>query len=425
MFLRESELVKKINKRLKVLIWGTVSFLFFGMLYGWSIFVAPLEAEFGWSRVETSVAYTISLVCYTLGLFFNGLLSKKMGIRFPGFMGTAMMVVGLAGSAFINSLGALYILYGVFWGSGIGLCYNSWLVVVVAWYPEKKGLASGVLLMGVGVGGLIIGTMIGAIINTSIGWRGSLMILAALLLVEAFFALRYMHMPDTAAEESIVSQTEQSVSYSPLQMLRQPCFWSYAVWRMALCGLCQAIIGQQIMLITESGAAAFLATMTVGIVSIGNGGSRVLLGMFTDGFGYIKTLLFISVGTGIASVALLLGYTKGIPYATFAALILIGACYGGTIMISSLFVRNVFGPEHFQSNLGAASLVNIGGTMTSPLIISMMYSTYHSYKQFIILTVIVSVVSLILVAATYLFEKRIKSGSKAVNPQNFLKEGSQ
>jgi len=401
--------VDKKNQKIKVLIWGTASFLFFGMLYGWSIFVVPLENEFSWTRTQISVAYTISLMFYTAGLFFNSVIASKKGARFAGLLGFALAIFGLAASAFVNTLPMLYLIYGVCWGSGIGLCYNSWLIIVISWYPEKKGFATGVLLMGIGLGGMIIGAAVTRILGTSLGWRGAFLIMAGAVFLVSVFAQRYLRFPETTGQTITVAEHTDDGSRTSAQMLKQPAFWMFALWKTVLCGLCQAVIGQQTMIMTDANATVMFAAMTVGIVSIGNGAARVLLGIFSDSFGYIRTFVIISTGITGASLLLWYSYQAKQPYGTFIALILIGMCYGGLIMITSFFLTSAFGAKHLQSNMGVASLINLVGTMSAPVLISVVQESTQSYHPFFAIMACAGVLSFTLIAAIKFFICRARA----------------
>ena len=156
-----------INKRWLYLITGTVTLLFMGLIYAWSIFRAPIAELFtGWSISQLSLTFTISMVFFCIGGFISGLMSRSLSLRvrmliagavlFIGFFAISTMDTGAPG----RSLMILYIFYGVFASTGVGIAYNGMLSAVNSWFPDKVGLASGTLLMGFGIGGLALGSVV-------------------------------------------------------------------------------------------------------------------------------------------------------------------------------------------------------------------------------------------------------------------------
>ncbi|MDR1069130.1 MAG: MFS transporter, partial [Clostridiales Family XIII bacterium] len=143
------------------LITGTIMLLFLGLIYAWSIFRGPLEAIFPWSKTQISLTFTISIACFCVGGFLGGRLYSRLKAKFIILISAAFVLVGfsfitllLSDERATASLWVLYIFYGVFGGLGVGISYNAILSSVTPWFPGRAGLASGVLLLGFGVGAL-------------------------------------------------------------------------------------------------------------------------------------------------------------------------------------------------------------------------------------------------------------------------------
>ena len=154
-----------------------------GSLYAWSVFVLPLEKEFGWSRTQTSWVYTIAIVCFAASFIVAGKLQDKKGPQLCAFLGALLVGGGFALSSLTTSVGFLYVAFGVIVGVGNGFGYAAPTPVASKWFPDKRGLAVGLMVGGYGAGSAIIGPMATSLIN-DLGWRATFRILGA-----AFFVM--------------------------------------------------------------------------------------------------------------------------------------------------------------------------------------------------------------------------------------------
>ncbi|HZK61489.1 MAG TPA: hypothetical protein VFC41_05385, partial [Anaerovoracaceae bacterium] len=110
-----------MGKRIIPLVAGAFIYLSIGLIYAWSIFVKPLEAEFGWNRTETSLTFTISMISFCIGGVISGMLLKKKSGRFIIMLSAVLLAVGFLLSSRVETLLGIYISYGVFCGLGVGL----------------------------------------------------------------------------------------------------------------------------------------------------------------------------------------------------------------------------------------------------------------------------------------------------------------
>ena len=133
------------------LIVGTIILLVLGSLYAWSTYRGTLVDEFGWTISSAQFTFSISMMTFCIGGLVSGVISGKTGPKIPAVASAALMFAGLFLSSMISSLPALYLAYGVLYGFGVGLGYNAIMGTIVKWFPDKTGLASGILLMGFGI----------------------------------------------------------------------------------------------------------------------------------------------------------------------------------------------------------------------------------------------------------------------------------
>src|SRR5262245_1538620 len=169
--------------RWRVVVGGVLMNLALGSLYAWSVFVLPLEQQFGWKRADTSLTYTIAVVTFALSFVAAGRLQDKKGTKICALIGTVLVSTGFFLTSMTTSLGFLYVAFGVIVGVGNGFGYATPIPVASKWFPDKRGLVVGLMVGGYGASSAIIGPLATRWIG-SMGWRPTFQLLGA-----AFFVL--------------------------------------------------------------------------------------------------------------------------------------------------------------------------------------------------------------------------------------------
>ncbi len=134
-----------------------------GSVYAYSAWKMPLENTFGWSSTDTSIAFSIAIFVLGLSAAFLGRFIERHGPSKGGLLSAAFFTVGLFGSAlaiYLESLWLFYLFFGVISGIGLGLGYISPVSTLVKWFPDRRGLATGLAIMGFGFGGLVCAHLI-------------------------------------------------------------------------------------------------------------------------------------------------------------------------------------------------------------------------------------------------------------------------
>src|SRR3989454_9929875 len=121
-----------------------------GTLYAWSVFVAPLEKEFGWKRAQTSNVFTIAVVVFALSFILAGRLQDKFGPFWVSLTGGVLVSLGFFLCTYTHSLNYLYICFGVIGGLGNGFGYATPTPASAQWFPGKPGLGVGLAAGGCG-----------------------------------------------------------------------------------------------------------------------------------------------------------------------------------------------------------------------------------------------------------------------------------
>ena len=152
---------------------GCVVLLFSGLVYAWSVLSGPIAAEFPrWSTAQLSLTFTIVMSFFCLGGLTCGALSARISPRIFLWISALLFLAGFLLTASMRSLPMLYVGFGVVCGLASGFSYNAVLGTVGAWFPDKQGLVSGILLMGFGLSSFLIGKLYQRFTPTAIGsWR--------------------------------------------------------------------------------------------------------------------------------------------------------------------------------------------------------------------------------------------------------------
>ncbi len=337
---------------------GVAALLFTGVNYTWSILKAPLAEEFLWTTPQLALSFTLTMSCFCLGCFFGGLLSGRFSCRLRLILAAALSGAGLTLVSRMSgkSLFTLYFCYSVMSGLGIGIAYNAIISTVSTWFPDRKGLCSGALMMGFGASAMLVGKLAAFLIDHS-GWRTAYLTLALLLaaaLLAAALLLKspgaVIVFPSVHQEDSSGKEDFEGKDYPTLLMLRRFSFW-LAFFSI----VCMAAVGNTMISLVRDlclsvGASAALATTLVGVFSICNGLVRIFIGALFDRLGRKKTMLFANLLTiAAAGTTLFSVLTHSLPVCILG-LCLTGFSYGSAPTIASALTAAFYGTRFFPLN---------------------------------------------------------------------------
>src|SRR5512141_3222480 len=203
-------------------------------LYAWSVFVAPLEEEFGWKRADTSSVFGWAVVVFALSFILAGRLQDKLGPFKISLTGCILLTAGFFLSARTSSLTYLIICFGVLVGIGNGFGYATPIPVMAKWFPDKRGLAVGLAVAGYGGGSAIFGPMAALWLIPKYGWRTTFVVLGVVFflmtLVGAFLLKNPPagYRPPGWAPAPAAKAAATTHEFTPGEMLRTPTF--YFMW---------------------------------------------------------------------------------------------------------------------------------------------------------------------------------------------------
>ncbi len=344
-----------------------------GTIYTWSLFNQPLVDKFGWQLSSVAITFSITSFALAFATLFSGKLQEKWGIR--RLIGTAGIVLGLGLmlSSQVSSLPLLYLLAGVVVGFADGTAYMTSLSNLIKWFPERKGLISGISVGAYGTGSLLFkyinGSLIGSVgVSMAFLYWGVIVLLMIVIGSRMIKEAVVSEAPagQTAPANSSANQAAQdgtrepqwngaapviAHNYTVKEMLKTKqayllfiMFFTACMSGLYLIGIVKDI-GVQL-----AGLDLATAANAVAMIAIFNTVGRIILGALSDKVGRLKVLCGTFLVTAVAVAVLsFVPLTFGIFFAAVAA---IAFCFGGNITVFPAIVSDFFGLKNHGKNYG-------------------------------------------------------------------------
>jgi MFS transporter, OFA family, oxalate/formate antiporter len=355
-----------------------------GAVYAWSVFRVPLSKQFGWSISEVTLTFTISIFVLGFAAFFGGLWLNRKGPRVVALTGGVCYGLGVFLASFsAHKLWWLYLSYGFIGGVGLGLGYIVPVAVLVKWFPDRRGLITGIAVGGFGAGALITAPVAVRLIQ-SVGTLRTFAYLGIAYLLVTIIAGLFMRNPPEGWRpegwEPSMRQTSQRAGHDYVlgEALRTWQWW--VLWLILFLNTCAGIsvISQEAPMFQElTGVTALVAGGMVGVVSIGNAVGRVFWAWVSDLITRRATFLVIFI-LQVVLFWWLPSITSAsvISVVTFAVLM----CYGGGFGTMPAFTADYFGPRNVGPIYGLMLTAWSFASAVGPLLIARMRETAGSYR---------------------------------------------
>src|SRR5881227_3904211 len=389
----------RINNRWVIAIAGVFLQVALGAVYAWSVFRVPLAKQFGWSISEVTLTFTISIFVLGFAAFFGGLWLNRKGPRVVALTGGALYGLGVFLASFSHTLWWLNLSYGVIGGIGLGLSYIVPVAVLVKWFPDRRGLITGIAVGGFGAGALITASVATRLIQ-SVGVLSTFAYLGiAYLIVTVVTGLFMQNPPDGWKPEgwtATASQTSHRAGhdFTLSEALKTWQWW--ALWLLLFLNTCAgiSIISREAPLFQElAGVTAVVAASMVGLASIGNAVGRVFWAWVSDLITRRATFLVMFV-----SQILLFWFLPNITTASLMTIVtfVILMCYGGGFGTMPAFAADYFGPKNVGPIYGLMLTAWSFASAVGPLFIARMRETAGSYGGALHVIAAVMAVSILL-----------------------------
>jgi OFA family oxalate/formate antiporter-like MFS transporter len=371
-----------------------------GAVYAWSVFRVPLVKQFHWSVEEVTLTFTISIFVLGVSAFFGGLWLNKKGPRVVALAGGFLYGLGVFLASFsANKLWWLYASYGLIGGMGVGFSYIVPVAVLVKWFPDRRGLITGIAVGGFGAGALVTAPVATHLIER-VGVLQTFAYLGVAYLVITMATGYFMQNPPDgwkpAGWAPSATQTAQraAIDYTLASALKTWQWW--ALWAFLFLNTSAgiSIISQESPMFQEiAKVGAVAAAGMVGVASIGNAVGRIFWAWVSDAITRrwtFVTMFLLQVGLfwilpGISSAAIL-------TVLSFIVLM----CYGGGFGTMPAFTADYFGSKNVGPIYGLMLTAWGSASAFGPLLIAHMRQISGSYTSGLHVIACIMLVSMVL-----------------------------
>jgi MFS transporter, OFA family, oxalate/formate antiporter len=370
-----------------------------GAVYAWSVFRIPLTKKFGWSVTDVTLTFTISIFMLGVSAFFGGLWLNKKGPRVVALTAGFLYGLGVFLASYTSSLWWLYLSYGFIGGIGLGFGYIVPVAVLVKWFPDKRGLITGIAVGGFGAGALVTAPVATHFIQT-VGVLTTFAYLGiayfVVIMITGFFMQNPPegYRPEGWVPSASLQAQRATKDYSLGEALATWQWW--VLWLILFLNVTAGIslisqespIFQKISLVT-----AVVAAGMVGIVSIGNAAGRIFWAWVSDGITrrWTFVIMFLLQFALFWILPTLANY-EIMTVVSFAILM----CYGGGFGTMPAFTADYFGSKNVGPIYGL--MLTAWGTASAfgPLLLAHTLKSSGGYASGLHILAFVMIVSVIL-----------------------------
>jgi OFA family oxalate/formate antiporter-like MFS transporter len=355
-----------------------------GAVYAWSVFRTPLAKQFGWSIPEVTLTFTISIFVLGIAAFFGGLWLNRRGPRIVALTGGVLYGLGVFLASFSDrGLWWLYLTYGVIGGIGLGFGYIVPVAVLVKWFPDRRGLITGVAVGGFGAGALITAPVATRLIQT-VGVLHTFAYLGIAFLIVTVVSGAFMQNPPEGWKPAGWSPTATEVAqrakrdYTLSEALATWQWW--ALWLLLFLNTSAGIsvISQEAPMFQElARVSAVVAAGMVGVVSLGNALGRVFWAAVSDAITR-KATFFVMFLLQVLLFWFLPGITSASMLTVVAFVVLL--CYGGGFGTMPAFAADYFGAKNVGPIYGLMLTAWGFASAFGPLLIAYMRQASGTYR---------------------------------------------
>ena len=359
-----------------------------GAAYAYSVYTQPLVENKGWSLASVTTAFTIMMVLGGGSAALFGKFVERSGPRKSAMVAAVLFGLGQAGSGFaisMDSLTGFLLSYGLLSGLGLGIGYISPVSTLVKWFPDKRGLATGMAVLGFGTGALVTAPIAASLID-SIGLSYTFYILGASYFVLMMLGASYIAPPPKgwmpAGMEAAVKAGTKKIKRDLTQAtsgeaVKTKHFWM--LWTMMLINTSAGIMMISVaspMAQNIVGLSAGAAATMVGIMGIFNGGGRLGWAAASDYISRPKVFIIFFVIQLIAFITLPI-ITSAIIFQILIFLVV--SCYGGGFSNLPAFIGDLFGTKELGAIHGYLLTTWSLGGLIGPTLVSQIYTRTGSY----------------------------------------------
>ncbi len=350
-----------------------------GSVYAWSVLTRPIMQQLGFSLKETTWTFSLAILFLGLSAGFLGSFVEKCGPKKSGLISMTFFVTGMFGTAFaisMHSLTLLYIFYGIIGGIGLGVGYITPVSTLVKYFPDKRGFATGLAIMGFGFASLIAGPLM-QYLTSAYGLVTNFLILGCVYMVVMTMSALYLKPPVNSNKTSaaIIRNNRGMNVHEAVKTWQFGALW-WIFFVNITCGIgllaVASPMAQDVVKMTPAAAASM-----VGIIGLLNGFGRIFWSTISDylGRGYTYVLFFAIEIVAFWQLAQVDG-----AFAFQALILLIISCYGGGFSCMPAYLSDIFGTKQLSAIHGRILTAwGIAGVV-GPVLVSWLRETTNSYS---------------------------------------------
>ena len=382
-----------MNKNRWLIALSTIAIhLSIGSVYAYSVFKIPMSDQLGWNSKEVSLSFTIAIAFLGLSAAFFGRLVEKWGPRKSATIAAILFSAGLLGAGLAISLESLtlyFLTYGVIGGVGLGVGYIAPVSTLVKWFPDRRGFATGMAVMGFGAGALIASPVASALIQ-SVGLSTTFFILGGTYLVLMLSGASYIARPpegwlpkgmEEQAKSNSKNQKPVSTDLAQLtanEAVKTPRFW--LLWVMMFINISSGIMIISVaspLAQDKVGMTAIAAASMVGIMGLFNGGGRIGWSSVSDYLGR-SNVFALFFGVQFLLFLLLPNISNVILFQAFIFIIL--SMYGGGFACLPAFIGDLFGTKQLGAIHGYLLTAWSAAGIFGPMLVATIKDATQSYN---------------------------------------------
>lgn len=384
----------KIEKKWLIAIMGTLTHLCLGTVYAWSFFQTPITQLSGWSNTEVAWAFSLSIFMLGVTAAWGGTQIDKYGPRKLAITGGVLYALGYIISAYALSSGTLWLLYiafGIVGGSGLGLAYVTPVTAVSKWFTDKQGLATGMVVMGFGLGALVMSKLLAPLFLhfSNQDLSKTFLYIGFTLLVLLPFCASFLQMPPSEKRD-IGEKTTERDTVSPYKFIFSKSF--VIIWFMFMINvvagmifisfqspLFQDILALRLPASTNFTDITVINSLTtagatlIAVSSIFNGLGRFFWGAVSDKIGRFVTFRILLALQALIFAALIF-VSHPVLFFVFVCIVLL--CYGGGFGVIPSLINDSYGAKLMPALYGALLTAWGVGGIIGPQIVAFMKDNY-------------------------------------------------
>jgi OFA family oxalate/formate antiporter-like MFS transporter len=356
-----------------------------GAVYAWSIFVRPLEAEFGWTRAQVSTVFTILVFVFGLTFIAGGRLQDKKGPFMVSVIGAVLNAIGFFMCAWTTTTTWIFFWLGVVAATGQGFGYATPIPVMAKWFPDRRGLAVGLAVAGYGGGSAIFGPLGGNYLIPTYGWRTTFMVFGIIFLVMGMIGAFLLKNPPAGYRPAgwtpapaTAKAAATKYEFTPSEAIRTPTM--YFMWIAYALGTSAGlmVISQLVPFARSVGHSIELATTAIFVGALGNASGRIFSGWMSDALGRLNVLRLMIAASAVAMPIL---YHTGANVATLYIMVFVVYwCYGTQLSVNASTTSDFWGTKNAGVNYGILFTAWGVAGIIGPRIGGQMFDAYKDYR---------------------------------------------